>query len=173
MPRGYREAMGQTHSPSSPTNRAAKRVAPWKLWAATILLLASALTSESHAQNNRQFKPQLRPAIAHMSWTQRDGAPEHIAALAQTSDGYLWIGSPLGLFRFDGVQFASYPITPLDTPLPFSDIESLSADRRGGLWIGYRLGGISYLSRDGTVTNYNHRNGRGPGEVQKTIMRRG
>jgi signal transduction histidine kinase/ligand-binding sensor domain-containing protein len=106
-----------------------------------------------------------------MSWTQRDGAPVHIAALAQTTDGYLWIGSPLGLYRFDGVQFASYPLTSLDTPLPFSDVESLAADQQGGLWIGFRLGGISHLGSDGSVTNYNRRNGLGPGEVQKLLCR--
>ncbi|AXC10357.1 Adenylate cyclase [Acidisarcina polymorpha] len=84
--------------------------------------------------------------MAHMSWTRRDGAPADIAALAQTEDGYLWIGSRRGLFRFDGLQFQSYPFTPDDPQLPASDIAALAADRDGGLWIGYRMGGITYLS---------------------------
>jgi signal transduction histidine kinase/ligand-binding sensor domain-containing protein len=47
----------------------------------------------------------------------------------------------------------------------------LAADQQGGLWIGFRRGGISHLSRDGTVTDYNRRNGRGPSEVQKLLCR--
>ena len=83
--------------------------------------------------------------MAHMSWTRRDGAPSDISALAQTADGYLWIGSRLGLFRFDGLQFLHYPFKSSDPQLPSSDIATLAADRDGGLWVGYRLGGISYL----------------------------
>ena len=83
--------------------------------------------------------------MAHMSWTRRDGAPSDISALAQTSDGYLWIGSRLGLFRFDGLQFLHYPFNAADPQLPSSDISALAADGEGGIWIGYRLGGITHL----------------------------
>ena len=38
-------------------------------------------------------------------WNEKDGAPSQITALAQAEDGYLWIGSEQGLFRFDGVRF--------------------------------------------------------------------
>src|SRR5271167_4580931 len=41
-------------------------------------------------------------------WSEKDGAPGEITALAQTQDGYLWIGSERGLFRFDGVKFEEY-----------------------------------------------------------------
>lgn len=80
-----------------------------------------------------------------MSWVRRDGAPSDITALAQTKDGYLWIGSRLGLYRFDGVQFSTYPFSSVDPQLPSSDIYALAADEDGGLWIGYRMGGITYL----------------------------
>ena len=33
----------------------------------------------------------------HTAWTAKDGAPSQISALAQTQDGYLWIGSARGL----------------------------------------------------------------------------
>ena len=38
----------------------------------------------------------------------KKGAPGQIHALAQTSDGYLWIAAPDGLYRFDGVSFERY-----------------------------------------------------------------
>jgi ligand-binding sensor domain-containing protein len=41
----------------------------------------------------------------HDIWTGKDGAPGEISAMAQTADGWLWIGSSHGLYRFDGVRF--------------------------------------------------------------------
>jgi ligand-binding sensor domain-containing protein/signal transduction histidine kinase len=52
----------------------------------------------------------LNPALdisqyAHTAWTVRDGfSVGAIFAMAQTPDGYLWLGSEFGLFRFDGVR---------------------------------------------------------------------
>src|SRR6267378_1047236 len=52
----------------------------------------------------------LDPALdvsqyAHTSWKIRDGfAPGVITAIAQTPDGYLWLGTEFGLLRFDGVR---------------------------------------------------------------------
>src|SRR5215813_6767731 len=114
-----------------------------------------------HATTVSQLSPQAAPPLedmAHMSWVRRDGAPSDITALAQTKDGYLWIGSRLGLFRFDGLQFSSYPFTQADPKLPSSDISALAADRDGGLWIGYRMGGISYL-HGSTKIDYDKRSG--------------
>src|SRR6266850_7612448 len=41
----------------------------------------------------------------HSDWTAKEGAPTGIQDLVQTKDGYLWIASQAGLFRFDGVRF--------------------------------------------------------------------
>ena len=42
---------------------------------------------------------------AHTAWTVRDGfSVGTIFAMAQTPDGYLWLGSEFGLFRFDGIH---------------------------------------------------------------------
>ena len=109
------------------------------------------------SQPSRQAAAPLED-MAHMSWVRRDGAPSDITALAQTKDGYLWVGSRLGLFRFDGLQFSSYPFTPADPKLPSSDVYALAADRDGGLWIGYRTGGISYL-HGSTKIDYDKRSG--------------
>jgi len=127
-----------------------------------MLLAASPLNAQRwHAATKNQLSPQPAPPLedlAHMSWVRRDGAPSDITALAQTADGYLWIGSGLGLYRFDGLQFTSYPFSSADPQLPSSNIAALAADRDGGLWIGYRMGGISYL-KNGTKVDYDKRNG--------------
>ena len=42
-------------------------------------------------------------------WQSADGLPEDFAqSLAQTPDGYLWIGTSGGLVRFDGVRFTVF-----------------------------------------------------------------
>ncbi len=46
--------------------------------------------------------------VIHESWTFKHGAPEGVSALAQTADGFLWLGAPAGLFRFDGVRFEPF-----------------------------------------------------------------
>ena len=43
------------------------------------------------------------------SWQREQGLPQNsVHALAQTRDGYLWVGSDEGITRFDGVRFESF-----------------------------------------------------------------
>lgn len=80
----------------------------------------------------------------HTAWTARDGAQSQISALAQTEDGYLWIGSARGLFRFDGVEFEPY-VPPADVTFPTHNIISLLATSDGGWWIAFRPYGLAFL----------------------------
>jgi signal transduction histidine kinase/ligand-binding sensor domain-containing protein len=91
----------------------------------------------------QSFPPSLSQ-LHHTSWTVRDGAPADAQALAQTADGYLWVGTATGLFRFDGLQFERFG--GRSTPLRGNDISALAVGPNDGLWIGYRLGGVSLLS---------------------------
>lgn len=66
------------------------------------------------------------------SWGPRDGLPHAtILALAQTSDGFLWLATPAGLARFDGRRFE---FIPPPTDLPAFNPRSLAADHHGWLW---------------------------------------
>ncbi|HKP67799.1 MAG TPA: two-component regulator propeller domain-containing protein [Pyrinomonadaceae bacterium] len=85
----------------------------------------------------------------HTAWTARDGAPSQISALAQTADGYLWIGSARGLFRFDGVKFERY-VPPPGIELPAHNIYSLKATQDGGLWVSFRPSGVGFI-KDGRI----------------------
>jgi signal transduction histidine kinase/streptogramin lyase len=127
-----------------------------------VLLCSSPMQAQRwHAAATTQLSPQSAPPLAdmaHMSWVRRDGAPSDITALAQTKDGYLWIGSGLGLYRFDGLQFSAYPFTSADPQLPSSNISALAASPDGGLWIGYRMGGMTYL-HNGKKSDYNKHDG--------------
>lgn len=95
----------------------------------------------------------------HSRWTVDDGAPPDIRALAQTPDGWLWIGAATGLFRFDGVSFE--PMPGLGSGAEDSSVTALFAARDGALWIGYGSGRIGVL-RDGhqlDVSPPEHRRG--------------
>jgi signal transduction histidine kinase len=94
---------------------------------------------------------------SHVAWGPNEGAPSRILAIAQTNDGYLWIGSAQGLFRFDGLTFQRYQIQS-DPHLPSGPVVSLLALPSGDLWIGFDSGEISLL-RDGRAVNYGRRNG--------------
>src|SRR5260370_2980045 len=86
----------------------------------------------------------------HAAWSVKDGAQGEISALAQTEDGYLWIGSRQGLFRFDGVKFEEYKPQP-GVELPSHGIYYLMATPDGGLWIAFAPTGLGFL-RNGSLT---------------------
>ncbi|NLS27011.1 hypothetical protein S2M10_20010 [Sphingomonas sp. S2M10] len=75
------------------------------------------------------------------AWTLVDGAPPDIWALAQTRDGFLWLGTGAGLYRFDGNTYEL--ITPMRGRFPSRNITALLADADGSLWIGYFDGQVA------------------------------
>jgi len=101
--------------------------------------------------------------FAHTAWGPKDGAPSVVTALAQSADGYLWLGSADGLYRFDGVVFEQYQ-PQSGGPFPAQGVHSLLALANGDLWIGFRSGGMSLL-RSGNAANYTVRDGLPTGVV--------
>ena len=90
--------------------------------------------------------------LYHTAWTHKDGAPGQIMALAQTTDGFLWIGDRTGLFRFDGIQFVRYQ-SPDGETLPVDEVGCLLAVPNGGLWIGFSNGATRFL-KNGRISTY-------------------
>lgn len=81
------------------------------------------------------------------SWGLEDGLPEQqILAIAQTPDGYLWLGTPHGLIRFDGTSFVMQGSAPFASLSEFG-ISCIVVDSGGGLWIGSVGGGITHYTR--------------------------
>src|SRR5208283_4261038 len=73
---------------------------------------------------------------AHTSWKVRDGfARGAIASIAQTADGYLWLGTEFGLVRFDGVRAVSWQ-PPTNQPRPSFTIFCMIAARDRTLCTG-------------------------------------
>src|SRR5262249_36638620 len=81
---------------------------------------------------------------AHTSWKVRDGFTKgETFTMAQTADGYLWLGTEFGLLRFDGVRAVPWQ-PPAGERLPAGRISSLLAARDGTLWIGTDKGLASW-----------------------------
>ena len=83
-------------------------------------------------------------------WTQEQGLPQDtIRAIAQTTDGYLWLGTDEGLARFDGYEFVIFNKDHGD--LPSNSITALSAGADGSLWIGTADGLTCYRNKHFTT----------------------
>lgn len=76
-----------------------------------------------------------RDYLVHV-WTTENGLPQNwVSSIEQTPDGYLWVGTRYGgLARFDGMRFELF--NPQNTPeLKDVQVEHLSLDESGRLWI--------------------------------------
>jgi len=81
---------------------------------------------------------------AHTVWTTREGFfGGTIYSIAQTGDGYLWLGTEFGLLRFDGNRYIPWQ-PPAGQSLPGNGITSLLAASDGTLWIGTYAGLVSW-----------------------------
>jgi len=96
--------------------------------------------------------------LAHRSWGEREGYPGRSEALAQTTDGFLWIGSDIGLFRFDGVHFERY-VPRSGGKLSENSVHSLLALPDGSLWVGYGFENKICVLRNGNVKCYGKADG--------------
>jgi AraC-like DNA-binding protein/streptogramin lyase len=93
--------------------------------------------------------PIIRGFYQHNVWTNDNGLPMNtVMAIAQTPDGYLWVGTEAGLARFDGVKFDVF--SSENVPAFSSNlIISLLVDCKGTLWIVTQLAGIvRYQNRE-------------------------
>jgi signal transduction histidine kinase/ligand-binding sensor domain-containing protein len=118
-----------------------------KLCVALAIICAQAFASDPIQPLNQMY---------HSYWSAKDGLTGSVLALAQTSDGFLWIGTTDGLFRFDGIEFERY--LPQIGSFVASSVSVLKAVPDRGLWIGYLRGGAAFL-KDGKVINYSEQDG--------------
>jgi len=116
--------------------------------AATILFAVRTAWAVDQATHITQY--------AHSAWRNQDGfftGPP--TSIAQTTDGYLWIGTANGLFRFDGIRFVPWSDFALQKELATAEVSALLGARDGSLWIG--AGYHFYRWKDNHLLQYSAR----------------
>lgn len=116
------------HSPRSVLHIAARFRLAVAVWATAVLLPVDRLPAQTPRTDfvREVIDPDMLP-------------DSRVAALAQTRDGYLWLGTRGGLVRYDGLKMTTF--TPSDTrALPAASVNALYADSSGRLWISTNRG---------------------------------
>jgi ligand-binding sensor domain-containing protein/signal transduction histidine kinase len=71
------------------------------------------------------------------TWGRQTGFPANgMSSIAQTKDGYLWLGTSIGLVRFDGTEFKVVDLGELPEAWSSGIVNGLSSAKDGGLWVG-------------------------------------
>jgi ligand-binding sensor domain-containing protein len=117
-------------STNSNTSRNPVRLA-WRL----LGLAVAGLVVVCHSVSVFAIDPnRMLSQYIHNSWGTNEGFPGgSITSIAQTPDGYLWIGTDRGIIRFDGINFHMFEAGSA-TPT-FGPVRKLLVDEQGTLWI--------------------------------------
>jgi len=109
-----------------------------------VCCLLALLVSFGVAQAQGQRFARLADKVFY-SITRESGLPNEIPlALAQDSEGFIWVGSEGGLARWDGTHFRLYSAgSGAADALPDNVVTVLHADRQGRLWIGTDAAGLA------------------------------
>jgi ligand-binding sensor domain-containing protein/signal transduction histidine kinase len=94
---------------------------------------------------------------ARQAWVMENGLPQNtVTAVIQTRDGFVWLGTEVGLVRFDGNSFQLFDRNAFPA-LPDNDICCLLEATDGAMWIG-TSGGLGRLL-NGQMRAYSTRDG--------------
>ena len=116
-----------------------------------LTLMAVCFVDLAHAVDlNRTFSQYIRD-----QWSAENGFPGGLVnTFTQTPDGYLWVGTAKGLYRYDGLNFVT--AQALDPAFPsITNVLGLTTDGEGNLWVRtqgsvlrYRNGSLEDLTPD-------------------------
>ena len=124
---------------------------------ASAALSAWALPMSMSGTENRT--PSVNPIIdsegfSAVLYDNTNGLPTSEAnAIAQTAEGFIWIGSYSGLVRYDGNTFER-----IDSTTGVANVNRLFTDSRNRLWIGTNDSGVFMMEKD-ELTNWDRPQG--------------
>src|ERR1700744_697939 len=118
-----------------PVRKALNRIQVGRVLLAALLLLPAFHAAAS--VNDDWF---ARP------WRSDEGLPDNnVSGIAQTTDGFLWVGTVGGLVRFDGDRFDEF--SPLNVGIPVRGIRTLLLDKHDRLWLSMDRGFVVCAER--------------------------
>ncbi len=122
-----------------------------------------------NASGNRNQKLAVDPTrknegFLSVLYNNRNGLPTSEAnAIAQTDDGFLWIGSYAGLIRYDGSTFER-----IDSTTGIANVRSLYVDSHDRLWIGTNDSGL-YLMQQGSFRKWDKSDGLSSASIRLIV----
>lgn len=106
-------------------------------------------------------------------YTRLEGLPNNvITALYQDRQGFVWVGTLLGLARYDGYNFTTYRRQNNDsTSLGAVTVTCITEDKLGNIWVGSQNEGLSkYSPKTRTWTRFVPEQKNGLSELQITSL---
>ncbi len=123
----------------------------------------AALAVPSSARGAGQTSSTGLSQYVQTSLTSRNGLPQNsVRSVAQSTDGYMWLGTEEGLVRYDGNRTKVYD-RRTDPGLQDNYVQSVAAASDGSLWVGTRRG-VSHYSH-GAFVSHTDNGGRYLGDV--------
>ncbi len=119
-----------------------------------------------NSSGNRNIKLSVDPiskseGFSAVLYDNRNGMPTSEAnAIAQTGDGFIWIGSYAGLIRYDGNTFEL-----ISSGTEILNVRCLLVDSRDRLWIGSNDCGVFYMS-EGRICKLESSNQQGYASIR-------
>jgi signal transduction histidine kinase/ligand-binding sensor domain-containing protein len=107
---------------------------------ATVLVPGAALADGS---------PRRLAHYTHQTWTEATGAPAPVWDMAQGPDGFLWLATGEGLFRFDGMSFER--IVPQGTAVEDDYPTAVFVARNRDVWTAFKTSRRFAVYRDGVL----------------------
>ncbi|MCC5855248.1 MAG: hypothetical protein JJU10_06140 [Idiomarina sp.] len=109
-------------------------------WLAYAMLMLFAGFASVASANFPPFSPQFE------SIGDSQSIPDNVVtSLAEDSVGFLWIGTPAGLVRYDGYRFRLYASHVTDySTISGNFVRAILPGEEGGLWVASEPGGVSY-----------------------------
>src|SRR5262245_66640097 len=117
-------------------------------------VIAAALAAGA-APVTAQTAAPVPPAYALSVWASEKGLPPgDVFAVNKDAEGYLWLGTPTGLLRFDGSHFVPWSSINDKEPLPSGPVHALVSAHDGSLWVGLGGGGGVVRIDKGHLTRF-------------------
>jgi signal transduction histidine kinase/ligand-binding sensor domain-containing protein len=116
------------------------------MWPLNALLIAVALVLSVSAFAD---SPRRLTHYTHQRWTQGSEAPAPVRAIVQGRDGFLWLATGEGLFRFDGIDFER--IEAEASAEQHGSPSALLVTSNGEVWTNYEASGRFAVYRNGAL----------------------
>lgn len=103
------------------------------------------------------------------AWQSEDGLPGNVLrSVVQSSDGFLWVASPEGIARFDGIEFETLAMPP-GVPLPRSGPNRLFATPGNVVWFSGHRGSLLRIENKVITRIFDDENLTTPWNVSQVV----